>query len=246
MKALILKNAQSYLGVITGSQRHHAIIDAYNAKSPKPMGYTVRYTDDWCDVFVTHIADISGASGLIGRECGVERHIQGFKQRSIWLGKQRPLPGDVITFDWDAGGFADHIGFVEKVVGDTVITIEGNSKRMVRRNQYHWKAPFIRGIARPHYPYSQLKPIPLIVQEVLDRKWGNGNERIQRLTQAGYHAPTIQRAVNAYLKTKANQPRLAKEILAGKWGNGTERQHRLEQAGYDYLTAQQEVNRLVG
>ena len=59
----------------------------------------MKYSDDWCDVFVTYIADISGASGLIGRECGVQRHVKIFKEKGIWLGRQFPKKGDVVVFD---------------------------------------------------------------------------------------------------------------------------------------------------
>ena len=33
----------------------------------------------------------------------------------------------MITFDWNIDGVADHIAIVEKVEGDKVITIEGNT-----------------------------------------------------------------------------------------------------------------------
>ena len=39
-----------------------------------------------------------------------------------------------------------------------------------------------------------------VAQEVLDGKWGNGDERIVKLTNAGYNASAIQRIVNQMLK----------------------------------------------
>ena len=35
-----------------------------------------------------------------------------------------------------------------------------------------------------------------IVQQVMQGEWGNGQERIQRLTEAGYDAGIIQEKVN--------------------------------------------------
>ena len=154
----VLSIAQSYLGVEMGSAEHKKIVDAYNSVNPKPVGYTVKYSDDWCDVFVTTVFQQAGLSSLIGRECGVQRHIGIMQQKGVWQGKVLPKAGDVITFDWDGGGFADHIGIVESVKDGVVTTIEGNSstygssaRTKVKRNTYNWNASYIKGYARPNY-----------------------------------------------------------------------------------------------
>jgi len=154
----VLSIAQSYLGVEMGSAEHKKIVDAYNSVNPKPLGYTAKYSDDWCDVFVTTVFQQAGLSSLIGRECGVQRHIGIMQQKGIWQGKVLPKAGDVITFDWDGGGFADHIGIVESVKDGVVTTIEGNSstygssaRTKVKRNTYNWNASYIKGYARPNY-----------------------------------------------------------------------------------------------
>ena len=154
----VLSIAQSYLGVEMGSTEHKKIVDAYNSVNPKPVGYTAKYSDDWCDVFVTTVFQQAGLSSLIGRECGVQRHIGIMQQKGIWQGKVLPKAGDVITFDWDGGGFADHIGIVESVKDGVVTTIEGNSspytssgKTKVNRKTYNWNASYIKGYARPNY-----------------------------------------------------------------------------------------------
>ena len=154
----VLSIAQSYLGVEMGSAEHKKIVDAYNSVNPKPVGYTAKYSDDWCDVFVTTVFQQAGLSSLIGRECGVQCHIGIMQQKGIWQGKVLPKAGDVITFDWDGGGFADHIGIVESVKDGIVTTIEGNSspytssgKTKVNRKTYNWNASYIKGYARPNY-----------------------------------------------------------------------------------------------
>ena len=154
----VLSIAQSYLGVEMGSAEHKKIVDAYNSVNPKPVGYTAKYSDDWCDVFVTTVFQQAGLSSLIGRECGVQRHIGIMQQKGIWQGKVLPKAGDVITFDWDGGGFADHIGIVESVKDGVVTTIEGNSSpytssgnTKVNRKTYNWNASYIKGYARPNY-----------------------------------------------------------------------------------------------
>lgn len=154
----VLRAAASLVGVRGGSAAHHQLVNDYNSVRPLPVGYAVKDSDDWCDVFVTTIFQREGLSGLIGRECGVERHIQIFKRLGIWNenGASTPKAGDIITFNWDQNsqpnnGFADHIGIVESVSNGIIHTIEGNSNNQVRRNTYRIGHGNIRGFATPRY-----------------------------------------------------------------------------------------------
>ena len=155
----VLDIARSYLGVETGSREHKKIVDAYNSVDPKPVGYTANYQDDWCDIFVTTVYQQAGLSDLIGRECGVQRHIGIMEKKGIWKGRTQPKVGDIVTFDWDGGGWADHIGIVESVNNGVITTIEGNSSlyagstanTKVNRKTYDWNSRYIKGYARPAY-----------------------------------------------------------------------------------------------
>ena len=154
----ILRAAASLVGVRGGSAAHHQLVNDYNSVRPLPVGYAVKNSDDWCDIFVTTVFQREGLSGLIGRECGVERHIQIFKRLGIWNedGSSTPKAGDIITFNWDQNsqpnnGFADHIGIVESVSNGFIHTIEGNSNDQVRRNTYRIGHGNIRGFATPRY-----------------------------------------------------------------------------------------------
>ena len=156
----ILRAAASLVGVRSGSAAHHQLVKDYNSINPLPVGYAVKNSDDWCDVFVTTVFQREGLSHLIGRECGVERHIQIFKRLGIWNedGASTPKAGDIITFNWDQdsqpnNGFADHIGIVERVENGLIHTIEGNSGDVgtVKRNVYRIGHGNIRGFATPRY-----------------------------------------------------------------------------------------------
>lgn len=154
----VLRAAASLVGVRGGSAAHHQLVNDYNSVKPLPVGYAVKTTDDWCDIFVTTVFQREGLSGLIGRECGVERHIQIFKRLGVWNedGTTTPKAGDIITFNWDQNsqqnnGFADHIGIVESVSNGIIHTIEGNSNNQVRRNTYRIGHGNIRGFATPRY-----------------------------------------------------------------------------------------------
>ncbi len=155
----VLDIARKYMGVETGTREHKKIVDAYNSVDPKPVGYTAKYDDDWCDIFVTTVFQQAGLSDLIGRECGVQRHIGIMEKKGIWKGKTQPKVGDIVTFDWDGGGWADHIGIVESVNNGVITTIEGNSiayagsgeNPSVKRKTYNWNSSYIKGYARPAY-----------------------------------------------------------------------------------------------
>ena len=158
-KNRVIRAAANLVGTSTGSAAHQRMVADYNSVKPLPVGYAVKNTDDWCDVFVTVVFQREGLSHLVGRECGVERHIQIFKKLGIWNedGTTTPQSGDIITFNWDKDtqqndGWADHIGIVERVENGWIHTIEGNSSNgVVRRNTYRVGHGNIRGFARPRY-----------------------------------------------------------------------------------------------
>ena len=154
----VLAAAAAMVGVKGGSAEHQRLVNDYNSVRPLPVGYAVKNTDDWCDIFTTVIFQREGLSDLIGRECGVERHIHIFQRLGIWNedGNSTPSAGDIITFNWDKDtqqndGWADHIGIVEKVENGIIHTIEGNSNNVVKRNTYRIGHGNIRGFATPRY-----------------------------------------------------------------------------------------------
>ena len=93
------------------------------------------------------------------------------------------------------------------------------------------------------------KSVAAVAKEVIAGKWGNGEDRKNRLTAAGYNYKAVQDQVNALLKGTAAATKsvaaVAKEVIAGKWGNGKERKNRLEAAGYNYNEVQAKVNAML-
>lgn len=98
-------------------------------------------------------------------------------------------------------------------------------------------------------PAPGKKSIKELAAEVIAGKWGNGDERFRRLTEAGYNARAVQNEVNHRLGARSRDSStkpvsvIAREVIAGKWGNGAERVRRLRRAGYNATTVQAEVNR---
>ena len=92
------------------------------------------------------------------------------------------------------------------------------------------------------------KSVDEVAQEVLQGLWGNGQERYDNLTSAGYDAQAVQDKVNALLNaenTSKDLDTLASEVLQGLWGNGQERYDSLTREGYDAQAVQDRVNSLL-
>ena len=206
----VIQEAKKWLGSNKWGSNHKKIIDGYNAVRPLPRGYAVKYSDDWCDTFVSFVAAKAGAKDLIGRECGVERHKDIFKQLGIWKGLVKPEVGDVVIFNWSGNrsGWGNHIGYVAAVSGDRVTTIEGNTTvngvSTVAYRYYMWNSVYIQGYARPLYSKGgQVPKVELsgsdeqLAREVIAGKFGHGEDRKRAL---GARYEEVQAKVNELLK----------------------------------------------
>lgn len=188
----VISEALKYLGVNEANWQFKEIIDTYNANRSKSSsatarGYAVKYTDDWCDIFVSYVALKAGASALIDIECGVERHVEIFKNKGIWQedGRITPRAGDIIVYDWNDGtqpndGWADHIGYVEKVVGNQIVAIEGNKGEIVARRNIPIGWGYIRGFAQPKYgSSSNVTPTPVTPSKPASNKITGDSYKVQ-------------------------------------------------------------------
>lgn len=99
---------------------------------------------------------------------------------------------------------------------------------------------------------SSGKSVDEVAQEVLQGLWGNGQERYDNLTNAGYNAQSVQDKVNSILNGEApsrsassDLDSVAQEVLQGLWGNGQDRFNNLENAGYDAQAVQDRVNSIL-
>jgi len=165
----ILNIYRSWIGKNEHDGSHRSIIDTYNNHKPLARGYKVTYTDDWCDTCLSAAFITAGDVSIIGgTECGVWEHVQIFKKAGIWMGKQKPVKGDIIVFDWQPDGVQDHIGIVENVEGDTVTTIEGNYKDSVGRRTIAWSDKRIAGYARPKYAGHDPQPKEVTAKQSAD------------------------------------------------------------------------------
>lgn len=110
------------------------------------------------------------------------------------------------------------------------------------------KAAGLNGYAKGNSstPAPAKKSNEEIAAEVIAGKWGNGTERQNRLSQAGYDYSAIQSIVNKKLSpSKKSVDEIAREVIHGDWGNGADRKKRITSAGYDYSAVQKRVNELL-
>lgn len=115
-----------------------------------------------------------------------------------------------------------HIGIVESMDGnsETVNTIEGNWLNQVVRRHYASDDWRILGYARPRYDAragsvatsseagganhpngcgDAASDLDEVAWSVIRGDWGDGQERVERLTDAGYDAQVVQELVNEKL-----------------------------------------------
>ena len=215
----VVEQAKAWLGLKESDGSHKQIIDIYNSQKPLPVNYKLKYTDAWCAGFVSAVVVKLGYTDIIPTECGCQRMIELFKKKGIWVENDAhvPSPGDIIFYDWqddgkgDNVGHSDHVGIVEKVANGKITVIEGNCSNSVKRRNLAVNGQYIRGYGVPKYdvenavaapvptPTPVAKTIDELAQEVLDGKYGNGEERKAKL---GDNYAAVQKRVNELLTGK--------------------------------------------
>lgn len=151
-RADVLKIASSWLGAKEGSDQHKQIIDIYNSQNPLPVGYKVKLTDAWCQIFVTTVFLQAGLVKLIVPECGCQRAVNEYKSKGMWRAAGYiPSPGDIIYYDWNKDGVSDHVGIVECVQDHKITVIEGNVSDSVGKRILRTNSKNIMGFAHVNY-----------------------------------------------------------------------------------------------
>ena len=112
------------------------------------------YRVEWCAIFVSWCADQCGYldARVLPKMEGVRPYVDWFVERGQWQGREyEPVPGDIIFFDWESDGLADHVGIVEKVEDGLVYTIEGNTGDTCAERRYPVGNAPIYGFGLPSY-----------------------------------------------------------------------------------------------
>ena len=163
----VVEQAKAWLGKKESDGSYKVIINTYNSQKPLPSGYKVKciangdkINDAWCATFASAVAVKLGYTDIIPTECSCGRMIDKFKAIDCWKEDESVTPkaGWFIFYDWsdqtgkgDNKGIPDHVGIVEKVVGNTIYVIEGNYSKSVKRRTIDVNGRYIRGYGVPKY-----------------------------------------------------------------------------------------------
>lgn len=120
-------------GITKYSEGHKLILGIYNDFKPLARGYKVKEDDAYCATTVSAAFIKAGYADIFPLECGCHEMIQKAKKMpggSIWIPDKNHVPklGEVIQYDWNGDGVADHTGIVVQVTGKTFVVMEGNYK----------------------------------------------------------------------------------------------------------------------
>lgn len=237
-------NAQTFL-----TQTFNKLIDM--DKYPKKQPYQCWDYGDyfWVNQCGRSLITKAGGNGC-ARDCwNISRQVNAGNDFDLIYDKYSLRVGDWVIFN---GGNYGHIGIVKSIVkAGSLVELQGENQGSIAVNIVrHSLNDFLGAFRYKAWQKSDAKKSNEdIAKEVIAGKWGNGDERRKRLTDAGYDYNAIQSIVNKLLSgnkpAKKSNEEIAREVIAGKWGNGQDRKNRLKAAGYDYNTIQSIVNRLL-
>ena len=118
LREKIVAIAKSQIGTVEASNSNDGAVTKY-------PGYFGRGGESYCADFVSWVSTHAGAPLNYAYCPYLEDHL---KATGAWKGRSNPQPGDIILFDWNGDGVADHTGFVDHVNADgSITTIEGNT-----------------------------------------------------------------------------------------------------------------------
>lgn len=122
----IMEKAVSFLGVKENPAQSNNV--EFNTDY---YGHAVSGDYPWCCVFVWDVFRLCGASDLFynGEKTAYCPAVQAWaKNEKLAVDRAAGAYGDLVLFDWNGNGSADHIGFIEKKNSDgSYATVEGNT-----------------------------------------------------------------------------------------------------------------------
>lgn len=161
-----------------------------------------------------------------------------------------PTYGDIVVWGSQLGSGYGHIGiFVEN--GKIFDQNHGGQKYGGIRTMSSVKPLHYVRMNKSPKPDVTLLPLDDIAKKVINGEYGNGQDRISRLTTEGYDAVAVQRRVNELLAPKENSKpvesitEIAHRVINGDYGNGGERNAKLKSDGYDPVAVQNRVNEIL-
>lgn len=175
----------------------------------------------WCVQFVWWVFKHAGAQALFygGKKTAYAPTLMKYyknKGRFVTSGYK---PGDIIFFDFNSNGAADHVGIVEKVSGSTVYTVEGNTGAgndtnggaVMRRKR---TGSAILGAGRPDYMQEEIT-VTVKLTQLSGGSTGEQVKTAQRLLGSlGYPCGTVDGIFGEKTTSAAKKFQTAKKLTA--------------------------------
>lgn len=184
-------------------------------------------TTAWCAVFVSWVANQAGVLGkLIPMHAWTPSGLSWFKSRGLMTQGTGAKAGDVFYVYYSNMGRVGHVGFVERVEGDYIVTIEGNTnttgyrqgtgvfrlRRKITSNLYFCHPKYD---AAPLPPKTGASPKPAVKKSL----------PTVSLSAVRYSASVDPKRPNGRFTNPINVKRVedalvAEGLLASKWADG--------------------------
>ncbi|WP_107417916.1 CHAP domain-containing protein [Streptomyces sp. CB03238] len=159
--AAMLAEARKWKGYKEGASNHTRFGEWYaTLVKDKSFAYAA-----WCDEYVSYCGYASGNADVVGQFAYCPSHVNWFKKRGQWHKATETIePGDILFFDWNDDGIADHveIATAASAPGATIATIGGNTSAGTAGSQSNGDGVYERtryrsdilGFGRPAYKAS--------------------------------------------------------------------------------------------
>jgi hypothetical protein len=162
----IISKAESYIGTKESPPYSDNVIfntDYYG----HPVYSTATTKYHWCLVYPWDIFRMCGASDLFydgKKTASCTTFMNWAISKGLEVPRDQGRMGDLIFFDWDGSGDADHVGFIKSGLNNGYYTtIEGNTSLSDQSNggevmlRYRKLDKTVRAIIRPRYEVDNLK-----------------------------------------------------------------------------------------
>ena len=189
---------------------------SYLGTSEQPMGsnnappFTTSYgmSGAWCAMFVSFCFYEAGLPLRASSERGFAWVSGGFDwmraQGWNFTDPRDAAPGDLVAWNWDGGSY-DHIGIVESVRPDGLVTIEGNVGDRVQRLFRSWDSgicelarPPFSGGAAPTSPVSAGAPALGVFGPGSSGEYVRTIQALVRVSVDGLYGPATEAGVKAH------------------------------------------------
>lgn len=205
-RAKIVSSALSHVNTVGGkASGDDKFINYYNSICGTHFDVD---TTPWCAIFVTYNirksnVPVSVCPSFAGCTAFRDSYMIPKKIWKLRTSGYVPKPADLIFFNWNKKtNVLQHVGIVEKVVGSTVYTIEGNSKDSygryaVRHKSYPMSSAYIVGYGA--IPYESIANATTTIKSTSDATISTPVKTTQTTQKANYstYIQSFQKWLNA-------------------------------------------------